>query len=436
MIRSEEQEREGPDRSDPPLLGCIADDFTGATDLAGELVLNGMRTTVAFGIPDKRAAAVDAITIALKSRSAPAREAVESSLAALRWLRDQGCRQFFFKYCSTFDSTAEGNIGPVAETLMEELGTDFAIACPAFPANHRTIYNGYLFVGNELLERTAMRFHPLTPMTDSSLVRLLQTQSRRPVGLVDYSKVCLGSNSISHALSELRARGVGLAIVDAISGLDMREIASACQGLPLLTGASGLAVGIAETFRSRGLLNSERNAGLATRVPGFSAVISGSCSDATQRQVAWTEQRMPALRLDPVSSAVDPHRAASAAAEWARSRMNEGPVLIAATADSKSVREVQEKLGVAGAGQLIESLLADIAGRLVEQGVRRLIVAGGETSGAVVRGLGIRQLRIGPQIDRGVHWAFTEDERCLALALKSGNFGSDDLFTKAWSLLQ
>jgi len=281
-----------------PLLGCIADDFTGATDLAGILVLNGMRTKVMLGIQEEEVKYSDAIVIALKSRSIPARYAVESSLAALRWLRDKGCRQFFFKYCSTFDSTSSGNIGPVAEALMDELGADFTIACPAFPANGRTIYNGYLFVGDVLLEESNMQFHPLTPMTDSSLVRLLRGQTNHKVGLIDYRKVSLGSRAISEAVDKARAGGMVMAVVDAIIESDLRNIAFACQDLPLLTGASGLASGIPETFRKRGLLTQNENASQLPYVSGLSAVISGSCSEATQQQVAcWEEEgRRPLAR--------------------------------------------------------------------------------------------------------------------------------------------
>jgi uncharacterized protein YgbK (DUF1537 family) len=417
-----------------PLLGCIADDFTGATDLAGILTLNGMRTTVELGLPESTPANVDAMVIALKSRSAPVNLAVESSLAVLRWLRDQGCRRFFFKYCSTFDSTPRGNIGPVAEALMDELGVDFTIVCPALPENGRTVYNGYLFVGSALLEETSMRSHPLTPMTDSNLVRLLQAQCKTKVGLIEQRTVHEGSKAISQSIEEARTAGIGLAIVDATSESDLRQIALACEGLVLWTGASGLAIGIAHLFRSRGLLDSSINANTLPRVSGFSAVLSGSCSQTTQRQVAWMEKRVPTLRLDPLSLATDPDAAIKAAA-WARSNMSETPILISATGSPDAVQAVQETLGAVNAGRLVESCLAEIARLLVASGVRRLIVAGGETSGAVVAALGIRRLRMGPHIDPGVHWAVSESEPHLALALKSGNFGSEDFFEKAWTVL-
>ncbi len=418
----------------PPLLGCIADDFTGATDIAGTLVLNGMSTTVELGLPKCSATFSDAIVIALKSRSTPVKEAVYSSVEALRWLRDQGCRQFFFKYCSTFDSTSQGNIGPVAEALMEELGVEFTIACPAFPTNRRTVYNGHLFVGDVLLEETSMRSHPLTPMTNSNLVRLLQAQCKRKVGLIGYSVVREGSIAISRSFQEAQAVGTALAIVDAVSESDLRQIAQASRDLPLWTGASGLAIGIPDIFRGQGLLDSNANPDRLAPVAGFSAILSGSCSENTQRQVEWMAQRVPTLHLDPQTLANDPDSVAKAA-EWARSRLSQGPVLISATADEEAVRAVHARLGSDRAGPLIERRLAEIAQCLIADGVRRLIVAGGETSGAVLAALGVTRLRIGPCIDPGVHWTVSEGEVHLALALKSGNFGSKDFFEKAWGLM-
>ncbi len=284
-----------------PLLGCIADDFTGATDLAGTLTLNGMRTVVMLGVPIGSSLDIDAdaVVVALKSRNAPVGDAVASSVAAMRWLRDAGCRQFYFKYCSTFDSTSQGNIGPVAEALMHECDTDFTVACPAFPANRRTVYNGYLFVGDVLLEESSMKFHPLTPMTDSNLVRLLQAQSTMAVGLIGYQTVSSGAEALRSAMRKARANGIGLAIMDAICEPDLGEIALACEDLPLLTGSSSLAGGIAEAFRRRGLIVSAKRADLMQQVGGYSAIISGSCSAATQRQVAQAANNMPTFQVDP-----------------------------------------------------------------------------------------------------------------------------------------
>ena len=343
----------------PPLLGCIADDFTGATDIAGTLVLNGMSTTVELGLPRSSAIFSNAIVIALKSRSAPVKEAVHSSIEALLWLRDQGCRQFFFKYCSTFDSTPQGNIGPVAEALMDELGTKFSIACPAFPKNRRTVYKGHLFVDDVLLEETSMRSHPLTPMTDSNLVRLLQAQCKKKVGLIGYSVVREGCMAISKSIEEAQATGTALAIVDAVSEFDLRQIAQASRKLPLWTGASGLAIGIPDIFRSQGQLDSCVDSDYLAPVTGFSAILSGSCSESTRRQVRWMAQRAPTLHLDPQMLANNPESAAEAA-EWARSRISKGPVLISATAEPDAIKAVQAKIGIARAGPLIERRLAEL----------------------------------------------------------------------------
>ncbi len=420
------------------LLGCIADDFTGATDLAGMLVKAGMRTVQLIGVPSGPPPQdVDAIVIALKSRTNPAAEAVEESLAALRWLQQAGCRQFQFKYCSTFDSTARGNIGPVAEALMDALGTDFTIACPAFPANNRTIYKGYLFVGDELLSESGMRNHPLTPMTDANLVRVLQQQVSGKVGLVDYKAVGQGAQAIKARFEVLKAEGARFAVVDAVTNRDLEEIGAACDELPLITGGSGIALGLPENFRRRGLLARHDAADALPATGGLRAVISGSCSVATQEQVALMAETAPAFVVDPLQLARGDD-VVSAALDWAADRLSRGPVLVYATAAPEKVKAVQAHLGVEHAGSLVENALADIARGLVRLGVGQLIVAGGETSGAVVKALGVTGLRIGPEIDPGVPWTTVLKEgggQPLALALKSGNFGSPDFFLKAWSKL-
>jgi len=440
------------------LLGCIADDFTGGTDLAGMLVKAGMRTVQMIGVPQgplpAAAEDVDAVVIALKSRTTPVDEAVGESLAALRWLQAAGCRQFYFKYCSTFDSTPRGNIGPVAEALMEALGTGFTIACPAFPANGRTIYQGHLFVGDALLSDSGMRHHPLTPMSDANLVRVLQQQVKGSVGLADYATVARGGSAIAERFAELRAAGKGFAIVDALSNDDLLAIGAACAELPLVTGGSGIALGLPQNFRRLGLLATDGEGASAAALPatgGLRAVVSGSCSVATQGQVAAMRARHPAFNVDPLRLAQG-HDVVAAALDWAAPRVAEEPVLIYATAAPEVVKEIQHQLGVARAGSMVEDALAGIARGLVELGVGQLIVAGGETSGAVVKALGVGGLRIGPEIDPGVPWTValhhdaseqtlvqprpaTGGARPLALALKSGNFGSGDFFLKAWSHL-
>jgi uncharacterized protein YgbK (DUF1537 family) len=421
-----------------PLLGCIADDFTGATDLANMLVRGGMRTVQTIGVPgaDTRIEA-DALVVALKSRTIDAADAVAQSLAALEWLRAQGCRQFFFKYCSTFDSTDKGNIGPVTDALLDALspkgGASFAIACPAFPENGRTIYRGHLFVGDVLLNESGMEHHPLTPMTDANLVRVLQRQTRSRVGLVRYDAVAQGAQAVRASIDALRNDGVRMAIADAVSDADLYTLGEACADLPLITGGSGVALGLPANFRRAGLLADAADAGELPRFDGASAVLAGSASKATNAQVAaWRETR-PAFRIDPLAAARGEPVVEHALA-FAREHMNAAqpqPVLIYATASPDEVKATQRELGVAQAGELVERTLASIARGLRELGVRKFVVAGGETSGAVVQALGVEMLRIGKQIDPGVPATATIGAEPLALALKSGNFGAVDFFAKA-----
>jgi len=412
------------------VLGVIADDFTGATDVASMLVRAGMRTVQVIGVPEGPVPAADAVVVALKSRTTPAVEAVGESLAALRWLQAGGARQFYFKYCSTFDSTAQGNIGPVAEALLDALGSDFAIACPAFPENGRTVFRGHLFVGDELLSDSGMRHHPLTPMADASLVRVLQAQSRGRVGLVRYDDVARGEAATRERFSQLRAQGVRLAVADAIGNEDLRTLAAACDGLPLITAGSGVALGLPAVYQARGWIQPDAAAADLPAVGGHAAVLSGSCSTATNAQVKhWLDAGRPALQIDALALA-EGRPLAARALEWAAPRLAAGPVLVYATEAADRVREVQSTLGAGRAGRLVEECLAQVARGLVELGVRRMVVAGGETSGAVVQALGARQLRIGGTIDPGVPWTQVEG-RPLLLALKSGNFGTVDFFGKA-----
>ncbi|KAE9659830.1 four-carbon acid sugar kinase family protein [Pseudomonas sp. PB105] len=414
-----------------PLLGCIADGFTGATDLANMLVRGGMRTVQSIGIPSREVADgldADAIVIALKSRTTPAVEAVEESLAALEWLREQGCEQIFFKYCSTFDSTAAGNIGQVSEALLKALGSDFTLACPAFPENGRTIFRGHLFVQDQLLSESGMQHHPLTPMGDANLVRVLQQQTQLPVGLLRYDAVAAGVEATRQKIAELREQGVGIAIADALSDQDLYTLGSACADLPLLTGGSGLALGLPGNFRRAGKLRDLDVSALPT-VGGGEVVLAGSASVATLGQVAaWCEAGRPALRIDPVALAAGEPVVAQA---LAFARDSSQTVLIYATSTPAEVKAVQQQLGVERAGALVEEALGKIAAGLREQGVRRFVVAGGETSGAVVKALGVNLLQIGAQIDPGVPATLSSSAEPLALALKSGNFGGRDFFAKA-----
>ena len=374
----------------------------------------------------------------MKSRTTPADEAIAESLAALHWLQKAGCRQFYFKYCSTFDSTAKGNIGPVGEALMQALGSKFTIACPAFPVNGRTIYKGHLFVGDILLSDSGMRNHPLTPMTDASLVRHLQSQVKGKVGLTEYSTVLKGEAAIRARFAALQAEGCNFTVVDALSNDDLMSIGLACADMPLLTAGSGIALGLPQNFRRAGLLAEDLVADTLPATGGLRAVISGSCSIATQGQVAAMREKHPAFNIDPFELARGTD-VVGAALDWAASRLKDGPLLIYATAAPEAVKAVQAQLGVEKAGSLVEEALAAITKGLVALGVGQLIVAGGETAGAVVKALGVTGLRIGPEIDPGVPWTAginkDSSQRPLALALKSGNFGTPDFFIKAWSKL-
>jgi uncharacterized protein YgbK (DUF1537 family) len=416
------------------LLGCIADDFTGATDLANTLVKAGMRTIQLLGVPDPGldVPPADCIIVALKSRSNPAQEAVQMSLAALEWLRRRGTRQYYFKYCSTFDSTDDGNIGPVADALLDALRADFTVFNPAFPTNKRTVYKGYLFVGDELLSESGMRHHPLTPMIDPSLVRVLQRQTRHKVGLVHYADVVKGAGAVREAFDGLRKSGTRHAVLDAITDEHLITLGQACAELQLVTGGSGMAMGLPANFVRAGLLQPGRHYELP-KVAGPTAVLAGSCSVATQGQVAEMKKSHEAFGLDPVAIAAGRDQAREALT-WAERRVAEKPILIYSTAAPEQVSAVQKQLGREQAGAMIELTLGRIAQGLVANGVKRLVVAGGETSGAVVGALGVQGLYIGPEIDPGVPWTFSIGQPTLALALKSGNFGTPDFFTKAFRM--
>ena len=423
----------------PILLGCIADDFTGATDLANNLVRAGMRVVQTIGVPEAPLAAdaaADAVVVALKSRTIAADQAVAQSLAALRWLRAQGARQIYFKYCSTFDSTPAGNIGPVTEALMQALDCDFTIATPAFPDNGRSVFKGYLFVGDQLLSESGMRQHPLTPMTDANLVRVLQAQTRRRVGLIEQRTLAAGSDAIRARIADLRAEGVGIAIVDAVSNDDLWRLGPALAELPLVTAGSGVAIALPANL---GLAPAAQAAALPA-ASGLQAVLAGSCSQATQAQVAhFIACGHPALALDPLRMAAG-DAVVRQALDWAQGRLAaDAPLLVYSTAEPAAVQAIQQRLGVARAGELVEQTLAAIARGLVGLGVRQLVVAGGETSGACVQALGVAQLRIGAQIDPGVPWCHAASPLApqgLHIALKSGNFGGEDFFTRAFAVLR
>jgi uncharacterized protein YgbK (DUF1537 family) len=416
------------------ILGVIADDFTGATDIAGMLVKGGMRTIQTIGVPAKGAIPddVDAVVVALKTRSIAAKDAIAQSLDALKALQAAGCIRFFFKYCSTFDSTDAGNIGPVGDALLDALKAKQAIYCPAFPENGRTIFFGHLFVGGVLLSDSHMRHHPLTPMTDASLVRVLSRQTKHKVGLVALKQVQAGSASLRAALDKHAVDGVRHVVVDAVADTDLGIIGEAIGDDTLVTGGSGVALGLPAAYRRRGLLSHKSGADSLPQVNGAAAVLAGSCSAATLGQIAAFKGAHMALDTDAICRGED---IAAKALAWAKGKLGNGPVLLSASDKPEAVKALQAKYGVEKSSLAIEKTMAALAHGLVGAGVGRLVVAGGETSGAVVSALDVTALRIGPEIDPGVPWTASVAKKPLLLALKSGNFGAPDFFTKAFAKL-
>jgi len=426
------------------LLGCIADDFTGATDLANNLVRAGMRVVQTIGVPSSPLPAdCNAVVVALKSRTIAPADAVAQSLEALAWLQEQHVQQIYFKYCSTFDSwysgDVRGNIGPVTEALMDALHCAFTIATPAFPDNQRTVCKGHLFVGDVLLSDSGMKNHPLTPMRDANLVTVLQAQCQRKVGLIDYRTVARGAAAVTAHIAELQAQGVGIAVVDALSNEDLYRLGPALKDMRLLTAGSGVAIALPANW---GIASSPKSAQLPPAL-GYKAIVSGSCSSATQGQVAHFLQHhaTQAWQIHPLSWAT--HATASEIAQpvlqWAEQHLQQGPVLVYSTADAAGVQAAQAQLGQQAAGERMEQVLAHIAQGLVRLGVGQLVIAGGETSGACVQALHISQMHIGAQIDPGVPWCHAHSPSApasgLHLTLKSGNFGTPDFFTKAFQSL-
>ena len=409
------------------LLGCIADDFTGASDLANTLTAGGMRTVQTIGVPEQPGADADAVVIALKSRSVDPAEAVRQSLGALAWLQSQGATQILFKYCSTFDSTPQGNIGPVTQALLDQLDARITVACPAFPTNKRTLFMGHLFVGDRLLNESGMQNHPLTPMTDPNLVRWLQRQMPGEVALLDHAVVSRGAAAVRERLAQLAVGGVRVAIADAITDEHLRALGEGCAELALITGGSGIALGLPENFRRKGQL------ALATaepvRVGGRAVILSGSCSSATRAQVEVYGKEAPS-RLVTADEICGQGLTAEQVAGWVIGQPPEPPPLVYTSADPAEVAQAQEQYGAERVAQAIESFTGGLAARLKAQGFRRFVVAGGETSGAVVQALGVRQLAIGPEIDPGVP-ALRGVDVPVGMALKSGNFGAADFFGKA-----
>lgn len=425
------------------ILGCIGDDFTGSSDLANTLSRGGMRTVQFNGVPaesvDKAAdrgvetKGVEAGVIALKTRTMPVAEAVSQSLAALNWLQAQGCRQFLFKYCSTFDSTPEGNIGPVLDALADALNAGRVVVCPAFPATGRSIYQGHLFVNDRLLSESGMENHPLTPMTDADLRRWLALQTRHGIGHVDYSAVFQGSDAIAASMQEATANKARYLVVDAIRDEDLIEIGKAASDDILLSGGSGIALGLPENFRRLGLIGQTRSQWQG--VKGAAVALCGSCSIMSRKQIARHSEMFPAKEVGAdqiISGVVRP----GDVADWVLNNQNpDGPPLVYSSADPEVVAAAQERYGRQEVAEAVEGFFASLASELVARGVTRLVTAGGETSGAIVSGLAIPSFSIGPEIDPGVP-ALQAGGSNLALALKSGNFGGPDFFAKAARMLE
>lgn len=412
------------------LLGVIADDFTGATDIAGFLVENGMRTIQLNGVPKQGiTAAADAVVISLKSRSCPVDEAISDSVSALKWLQSQGCQQFYFKYCSTFDSTAQGNIGPVTDALLAELDEDFTIVCPALPVNGRTVYNGHLFVFNELLSDSGMRNHPVTPMTDANLLRLMDAQAKGTSGLLNFATIEQGVPAVTARFKELKSQGHNYAVVDALTGAHLDTLAQAAKSLKLITGGSGLAAGIAKNWAEQLKDQSAaKQEGYPVKAP--TVVFSGSCSLMTNQQVATYKEQAPHFAID-VQACLSNAQYAEQACDWVLTNNHqELAPLVYATADAAALQAIQKEHGAAAASHAVEQFFSQLAINLQQQGVKNFIVAGGETSGVVTQGLAVNGFHIGPQIAPGVPWVKSIEGE-LSLALKSGNFGDENFFAAA-----
>ncbi len=412
------------------LLGVIADDFTGATDIAGFLVENGMRTVQLNGVPSAEIDLdADAVVISLKSRSCPVEQAVSQSLEALAWLKAQGCQQFYFKYCSTFDSTAKGNIGPVTDALLDALEQDFTLVCPALPVNGRTVFNGHLFVLGEPLNESGMRHHPVTPMTDSSLIRLMNAQSRGEAGLVNYQVIEQGAAAVVEEFAKLRAQGRRYAVVDAFNANHLSILGAASQSLTLVTGGSGLAAGIAQNWADHlADQSAAKTAGLPTKAK--SVVLSGSCSLMTNQQVAVYRDQAPSFLVE-VEACLEDQSYVDHVFAWVMNNIDsDWSPMIYATQPAEQLHKIQAKYGAQVSSEAVEAFFSRLAHQLKEVGVNNFIVAGGETSGTVTQSLGVQGFHIGPQIAPGVPWVKSVDGS-LCLALKSGNFGDEHFFAKA-----
>ena len=412
------------------ILGCIADDFTGASDLAGLLARSGVQVSLRLGIPEtppQNTAPIE--VIALKCRTSPVDDAIQDCMAAFDWLKQAGAERFYWKYCSTFDSTAQGNIGPVAEALMAALKATQTIYCPAFPENGRSIFMGNLFVGEDLLHESPMKDHPLTPMRDSNLMRLLEPQVTKPVGLASRLTIAQGVEALQERLHHLETEGIAHVIVDAVADQDLNIIAQACRDMPLITGGSALAMPLPDLYKADGVLAEDAPQMVIPEIDDAAIVLSGSCSAMTRQQVAAFKPDHPSYQLSPQSLMTD---GVDDAITWLKSQDMTTTPMIYATAEPEDVQMAQDQFGTAQAGAMVENAMAQLAETAFDLGYRRFVVAGGETSGAVAQALGITSVTIGPEITPGVPWVYAEKHgQPFQLALKSGNFGQDNFFTDA-----
>lgn len=420
-------------------LGCVADDVTGATDLAINLVKGGMRVVQLLCVPTPQQLEnleCDAVVVALKTRSLPAQQAVAQSLAAVDALRSVGCQRFYFKYCSTFDSTAEGNIGPVAAAILHRLGVQNAIVCPSFPAAGRTVYLGHLFVNGQLLSESGMQHHPLNPMTDSNIVRFLGQQTDLSVGLVAAPDVAAGVESTTLAIDRAVSAGHQLLVTDTCQDSDLATIADAIVGHQVVTGGSGIGRYLPDAWRKNGLIDKTVHQPELPQIDGNVLIIAGSCSEMTQRQVAFMRDRSNSFQVD-VGSLMQDFEQQISAFESAVAQFDERPVMIYSTDAAEKIAPIHKQYGRVEVCQTVERFHGRVAKWLVaEIGFRKIIVAGGETSGSVMRELGIEQLQIGPEICTGVPWTFTLSDAPIAVALKSGNFGGEDFFESALKMFE
>ncbi|OTA15047.1 type III effector HopAN1 [Xenorhabdus vietnamensis] len=414
-------------------LGVIADDFTGATDIASSMVQNGWQVALLLVVPNEKTFIphdVDAIVISLKIRACSADEAIEQSLKSCLWLRHKaGCQQLFFKYCSTFDSTLKGNIGPVIDALMDKFQADISLICPALPVNGRTVVHGHLFVNGQLLDESGMQYHPVTPMKDANLLRLIEQQSKGRAGLVNLDCVRQGKQAIRHHLESLRQHGIRYAIIDAMMMEDLLSIAQSVSDMILVTGGSGLGAALAD-YHTRQTLATSAIRDIPPAKGRKVAILSGSCSAITNQQVIEYKKIAPAMALN-VKECINNLEYASLLSEWIVQQSIDGlaPMLYA-TQPPEILSLIQQQYGTIKSSHAVEQVFAEVVRKLRQYGFNTFVVAGGETSAQVVQSLGIHQLSIGAPIAPGVPWVYDLYTDCW-LALKSGNFGEVDFFRSA-----